>query len=90
MINEKGLLEIVTYLISSARGCIDEPKIYGSFRLLDTTTRLYELLDKEKIENNKISGIMEKIDNNKYNYMTDEEGFKLFLDDLIEEIVDLT
>ena len=34
--NQKDVLKLFSYMITSARGCVDEPKLYGPFRLVDS------------------------------------------------------
>jgi len=86
----KKFFEMIVYLITSARDCMDEPKIYGSLRLLDSTSMLYELMDKEDIDTGKLYKIIDKINENKHICMTDQKAFKELLDKLIEEFVELT
>ena len=39
---EDRLFELVAYLVSCARLSLDEPQIYGSFRLVEAVVRLVE------------------------------------------------
>lgn len=39
------LFNLVAFMISSARGLYDEPSEYGSFRLLDASGRLLEIME---------------------------------------------
>lgn len=89
MMNE-NFFEMIVYLVTSARGCMDEPKIYGSLRLLDSTSMLYELMDQEDIDIGKLDKIIDKINENKHICMMDREAFKGLLDELIDELVELT
>ena len=43
----RGLFELTGYMLTSARGLIEEPQLYGPFRLLDGVTRLCGILEKE-------------------------------------------
>ena len=36
---------LISYLLTSARGLSKEPKEYGVFRLLDTTSRVLEIME---------------------------------------------
>jgi len=84
---EQGILDCIAYMLTSARGLIDEPRIYGPFRLADGVSRLCALLaenghkDKEFLEN-----LQKKIDEKKYSVMTDQEAFVSLLDDVIIDI----
>lgn len=37
------IFRLALYLLTSARGCLDEPKIYGVVRLLEVLVRLIDL-----------------------------------------------
>lgn len=87
---EKDIIKLFTYLVTSARGCIDEPKIYGPFRLIDFVSKLYNLLKENNfIKGEKLAEIIEKIERKKYIYVTDEKEFIKMLDDVIDDFVDL-
>jgi len=40
----QGLFRLLGYMLASARGLVDEPQLYGPFRLLDGASRLCGLL----------------------------------------------
>lgn len=87
---EKDIIKLFTYLITSARGCIDEPKIYGPFRLIDSVSKLYNLLKESNlVKSEEIAKIIEKIEGKKYSCMTDEKEFVRMLDDIIDDFVAL-
>ena len=89
-INEKVFLKLISYMVTSARGCIDEPKIYGSFRLLDSVSKLYYVLkDNNMIDDNKIEDIVNEIDKHKYSCITDEEEFVNSLDDILNNLIEI-
>jgi len=46
--DEKEIIKMFIYMVTSARGCVDEPKIYGSFRLIDSISKLYSILKENK------------------------------------------
>ncbi|GAG33178.1 unnamed protein product, partial [marine sediment metagenome] len=41
---ERGIFELLCYMIVSARNLEQETKMYGPFRLVDTASRLIEIL----------------------------------------------
>ena len=87
---EKDIIKLFTYMVTSARGCIDEPKIYGPFRLIDSVSRLYNILKENNlIRSEEVSKIIEKIEGGKYSCMTDEKEFVTMLDDIIDDFVAL-
>ncbi len=89
--DKNDALKHVAYLVTSARGCIDEPKIYGSFRLVDAATKYYETLKKNNlIDDQEIAEIITMIDEKKYSCMFDEKEFIDMLDQVVDKLVDLT
>lgn len=87
---DKEIIKLFTYLVTSARGCMDEPKIYGPFRLIDFAGKLYNLLKENNlIKGEELAGIIEKIERKKHIYTTDEKEFIKMLDDVIDDFVDL-
>ena len=89
--NKTDTLRYITYLVTSARGCINEPKIYGSFRLIDSATKFFETLRKNNlIDDQEISEIIALIEEKKYSCMFDEKEFIAMLDHVVDKLVDLT
>jgi hypothetical protein len=84
---EKELFELICYMIVSARNLDQETKMYGPFRLVDATSKLIEVLEKNGIYDEFFSQVKTIIEANKYKVMTDKEGFIAFLDDLILRMV---
>lgn len=84
---EKELFELICYMIVSARNLDQETKMYGPFRLVDATSKLIEILEKNGIYDEYFSQVKTIIEANKYKVMTDKEGFIAFLDDLILRMV---
>jgi hypothetical protein len=88
--DDKEIIKLFIYMVTSARGCVDEPKIYGPFRLIDSMGRLYSMLKENNLlGNEEVSKIIEKIDEKKYSCMTDEKEFVTMLDDVIDDFVTL-
>ncbi|GAH66921.1 unnamed protein product [marine sediment metagenome] len=77
------LLKLFCYIITSARGCVEEPKPYGPFRLIDSAGRIIALLDNEGLANDFLRKERAKIEDNKYLVMQDREKFMEFLDELV-------
>ena len=82
------LFEIIIFLATSARNCIDEPHLYGPFRLIDALSRLLDLpkyascLSRDAF----FDQIKKEIDEKKFLVMFDAEGFQNFLDHLVREL----
>lgn len=87
--NKYDILDYIAYIVSSAKCCIKEPKIYGSFRLVDSIEKLIILLEKHNIViDDDIKKIIEKIQNEKLSFMTDEEHFILMLDEVTSDLIE--
>ncbi len=84
---EKGIFELLCYMIVSARNLDQETKMYGPFRLVDAASRLIEILEESGIGDEFLSQVRSMIEANKYKVMTDKEGFVAFLDDLALKMV---
>ena len=78
------LFELVGYMLTSARGLIDEPQLYGPFRLLDGVSRLCECLETHTTGyGDFFTELKETIDEKKLLVMTDEEAFVQLLDEAV-------
>ena len=85
-----GTNELIAYMLTSARNLMDEPALYGPFRLLDGVSRLCELLiDEGHGDIAFLSELKEKIDNGKYAVMTDVESFVTLMDEVVLDITHL-
>ncbi len=86
--DRKDFVKILTYIVTSARGCVEEPKIYGPFRLMDTASKMYYMLkDNGLIDDEEIEKIINNIDEKKFSCMTDEQEFISMMDEIIEDLV---
>jgi hypothetical protein len=80
----RGLFELTGYMLTSARGLIEEPQLYGPFRLLDGVSRLCGILEKKDIGyGDFFSELKEKIDEKKYTVISDEDAFIRMMDDAV-------
>jgi len=78
--------KLLAFLITSARGCVDEPPLYGPLRLVDAAARLIEIMKKEGKTTNEILKLQKLIEEKKNLVMYDEEEFTTFLDELLREL----
>ncbi|MFX0197903.1 MAG: DUF6092 family protein [Candidatus Hodarchaeota archaeon] len=82
------LFEIAVFLATSARNCIEEPPLYGPFRLLDALSKLVDLpkyaegLDEDPFLY-EIKGI---VDEKKYLVMYSVEDFIKAIDEIVDKI----
>jgi len=82
------LLELVAFLATSARGCIDEPPLYGPFRLIDALSRLIDLPKYATClkDDDFLHKIKAEIEEKKYSVMFDTEEFQGMLDSVVLQI----
>jgi len=82
------LLELVAFLATSARGCIDEPPIYGSFRLIDALSRLTDLPKYATClkDDDFLHKIKAEIEGKKYSNMFDTKEFQDMLDSVVLQV----
>ncbi len=88
VLSEEDAFELLAFLITSARGCIDEPETYGTFRLIDAASRMIGfILESGQAEDAEfLRRLKDEIDQKKLWLMTDEEGYFQFLRDVTRKI----
>ncbi len=69
------------YLVASARDCLDEPLIYGPFRMIEGVSRMLEGLQGDAF----LAQMKVEIDRQKYNVMADRASFTRWLDNLLRD-----
>ncbi len=79
---------LLAFMVTSARNCVEEPKLYGPFRLVDGASRLIEILEQADMADRFFIEIRKKIEDNKYSVMSDKDEFIKFLDNLILDFAD--
>ncbi len=87
---EAFVFEYSLFLLTAARGTIDEPKIYGALRLVDGISRLTELYSKSPAvkKDDFLLGIKAEIQANLDRVLKSEEEFARFMDGLIVKFTD--
>jgi hypothetical protein len=79
------LFELALFLATSARNCIDEPPLYGPFRLLDALSKLTDFpkhaggLDDDPF----LDEMKTFVDEKKFLVTTDVQGFRQASDELV-------
>ena len=88
MVTEDDVFELLAFLVTSARLCVDEPKLYGTFRLVDAASRLIGFaLKSDQLEDKQpLQQLKDEIDEKKFLLTTDQEGYVKFLDDLTRKV----
>ncbi|MDD2573699.1 MAG: DUF6092 family protein [Bacillota bacterium] len=76
---------IFTFLLTSARGCVDEPPLYGPLRLLEAYSLLLGMLKSDETDEFYYK-LNEKIEALKDRCMEDEGEFIEGLDRVLEEL----
>lgn len=83
---DDGLFDLIGYLLTSARGLLDEPVEYGPFRLVEGVSRLCGLMGNSSSRHQELLGRLKLIiDRDKFTMMTDAEAFKGLLDNAVLE-----
>ena len=84
---DEYLFEIAVFLATSARGCMDEPPLYGPFRLIDGLSRLIDLPKYASCLSDDafLKRMKAEIDEKKFLVMFDPEEFRKFLDELVHQ-----
>ncbi|MCX6095655.1 MAG: DUF6092 family protein [Candidatus Bipolaricaulota bacterium] len=86
---EQELFDLVGYMVTSARNLLDEPPLYGPFRLLDSASRLIAILEETSAASPRLLALRGRIEAGKYSVMGEETAFRAFLDDLVNALVDV-
>ncbi|MEM0233584.1 MAG: DUF6092 family protein [Candidatus Nezhaarchaeales archaeon] len=73
------IYDFIAYLISSARGLLVEPQVYGPFRCLDAVSRFIHLLSDLGIKDPYLDELKDEVDKGKYLLLIDESKFKDFI-----------
>jgi hypothetical protein len=78
------LMDIMGYMITSARGLLDEPQAYGPLRLAEGVSRLCESLAAQyPADAAFLTALKERIDASKFDVMFDPAAFTAMLDDAV-------
>jgi hypothetical protein len=83
VVSEEGLYEILAFLFSSAHLLVNEPHLYGTFRLIDGASRLIGFaLDSGQLEDDQfLRRLKEEVDEKKFLVMTDEDTYFQLLEE---------
>jgi len=82
---ERHIFELSLFLITAARGCVGEPKLYGPVRLVDAISRLTDVYSETSglKQDQFLLDVKKEIDTKKYLVMASERDFVVFLDELV-------
>ncbi len=84
-----GIFDLATYLVASARDCVDEPLIYGPLRMLEGVNRIIQMGEgdprfHDKFLSKKGGGVSNDI----LKVMSDRGEFRKALDELLLEFTE--
>jgi hypothetical protein len=84
---ENRLFELVAYLVSCSRLSLDEPPIYGSFRLIEAVGRVVDAADALGLAvDGEIRDAREQIEANKLLMINDHDAYRAWLDGLLADV----
>jgi hypothetical protein len=83
VISEENFYDLLSFMVTSAHLSVEEPELYGSFRLIDGACRLIEFaLESGQLPDEQfVREFKEYADVRKHWMMTDEPGFLRFLEE---------
>jgi hypothetical protein len=82
----RGLFDLIGYMLTSARGLLDEPAEYGPLRLVEGVSRLCQLMMENYSAYRELLGrLKEEIDGGKFLVTSDMEAFRRMVDRAVGE-----
>ncbi len=78
--------ELLSFLITSAKGLLEEPVIYGPLRLVEAARKLLDIMEEKGISSRELSELKQYIDDNINTVLYGEEEFKKFLEELVKRL----
>ncbi len=81
--------ELLSFLITSARGVVDEPQTYAPLRLLDAAVKLIELMEKESKATPEIVELKKTILEKEKLVLSNEEEFIKALDEISLKLAEI-
>ena len=83
---DRELFELLGYLLTSARGLLDEPGEYGQLRLMEGASRLCAVMEKGgSAETGALRKMREEIDAGKFAILSDPAAFAVMIDRAVRE-----
>jgi hypothetical protein len=83
VVSEEDLYEMLSFLIASAHLAVHEPRLYGTFRLVDAAARLigFALESRQLKDDQFLREFKEEVDEKKFLEGEDEEAYIRFLEE---------
>lgn len=88
VLTEDQAYELLTFLVTSARLCLDEPENYGSFRLIDAASRLMGMIleGEGAVDGEFYAQLRQEIESRKTLIMSDEAAYADLLKQAAREV----
>jgi Family of unknown function (DUF6092) len=81
------LYELVAYLVTCSRLTLDEPQVYGSYRLIEAVVRIVEAAPALGLTiDDSILAVHDSIQREKMRMIEDHDGYRTWLDGLIADV----
>jgi hypothetical protein len=86
----EGIFELSLYLVTAARGCVDERHMYGPLRLMSAVSRLSSLYSRSGAlkPDPFLVNAAKEIDENLDKVMSSEDDFVAFMDQMVIKFTD--
>ncbi|MEM1944795.1 MAG: DUF6092 family protein [Nitrososphaerota archaeon] len=85
----REVFDHILFLLTAARGCVDEPHMYGPLRLIDAVSRIISIYFRVGgADDEFLDRLKRVIDEKKYIVMESEDEFIKFIEELIAESVE--
>jgi hypothetical protein len=75
---DPAAFRLATFLVTAARDVVDEPAIYGPFRMIDAVERLMA----GSFDDDFLTGIKPELEREKFKVMSDRDAFVAWLDEV--------
>jgi hypothetical protein len=75
---DPAAFRLATFLVTAARDVVDEPAIYGPFRMIDAVERLMA----GTFDDDFLTGIKPELEREKFKVMSDRDAFVAWLDEV--------
>lgn len=90
---KSDLIFLISYLVTSARELIDDPKSYGPLRLMEATKRLIAVMRNSGISDSNLEDVVREIDEGRLSQRMDQSEEEIartvkLLDSVVLKVLD--
>jgi hypothetical protein len=86
---EEQVFELICYMVTSARNLVSETHLYGPLRLVESVSRLVDVVRGFGVDSPRFRLIQRQIEEGKHSVMESEEKFTAFLENLVMVLVSM-